>query len=172
MSRRKDPAVQDRDRKMLNEFLSGDMTVQELAEREGLSRQRVYQIFSRFARSDVPEEMSVDEHVIMLQNVRGKLYREFMKGPQYKHDVKGGILTGADGEVEFDLQEWGNFSQTFLKVDESLRHLKARDLPRRRQLGLDETQAEILAHIAKLEQPVVHAELVGSEHHGGDDHHG
>jgi predicted DNA-binding protein YlxM (UPF0122 family) len=163
MPRSKDPVLQDRDRKMLNEFLAGDITVQELAEREGLSRQRIYQIFSRFARSDVPEELSVDEHVIMLQNVRGKLYREFMKGPQYKHDVRGQVLTGVDGEYEFDLQEWGNFSQTFLKVDESLRHLKARDLPRRKQLGLDEAQIEILAHIAKLEKTTVHAEVLPPE---------
>jgi len=158
---------------MLNEFLAGDMTVQELADREGITRQRVYQIFSRFAGKDVPEDMKIDEHIIMLQNVRNKLYKLFMHGPQPKVDVRGEMIDGPDGAYLLDLQEYGNFSQTFLKVDESLRRLMARDLPRRKQLGLDEAQIEILAHIAKLEKTTVHAEVLpseGSQDSGPEDH--
>lgn len=151
--RLKDPVLEDRDRQMLNEYLSGQYTVQELAERYGISRQRVYQIISRFAGSDVPEEVSIDEHLIMLQNVRGVLYREVMKGPPPQADVKGNLVPGLSGEYLPDLHSYAGIATVFMKMDESIRKLKARDQPRRK-IALEEAQLEIIAHLEKLRQEI------------------
>ena len=149
---------------MISDYLSGQVSVAELAEREGITPQRVYQVLAKIARSDVPEDASVDEHTIMLQDVRGILYRETMKGPQPMANVKGELIDAPDGGYLVDQQAWTTVARTFIIADESIRKLKARDLPRRKQMSIDEATKEMLADIAArqavLNSTVIHAEIL------------
>lgn len=152
--RGKDPVIADRDRQILNEFISGAVTMQELADKHGVTRQRIQQVIAQFARSDIPEDVNFDKHVIMLENIQSQLYRFVNKGPQPKVDLRGNMVDGPDGNYLYDHAEWGTLISVWLKTNESHRRLTGIDRPRRKQTGLEAAQIEMLAEVARLKKSV------------------
>lgn len=150
---------QDRDRRIIDTYLAGGCTMQELADKEGISKQRVYQIVSRLAGADVPEDVTRDAHMLRLD----KLIAEFIGlalGPAAaKVSPTGKIVVDLNGEIIPDYGDKILAGNLVLRLDESQRKLGARDLPKRREMEFTAAQQEALQWIQQFKETVVEGEV-------------
>jgi hypothetical protein len=134
--------------------------MQQLADEEGISKQRVYQIITHYAGSDVPEDVTRDVHVLRLESLAAMGMSIALGPPGYKISPTGKIVISPDGEAVPDHKEKIDAANLVIKADESLRKLYARDLPRRKEMEFTAAQQEALAWIERFKDSVVDGEIV------------
>jgi hypothetical protein len=145
------PATVERDSIICESMLTGQSTALELAERFGVSRSRIYQILSLHAGADTPENVNSDIHLLGLERVRSEMMRIAL-GPPCLRVASTGTVVIFDGEPLTDNTEKINASLAYLRIDESIRKLKARDKPRRKEMPADQAMKRVQEYLDSLPQ--------------------
>jgi len=139
------PTTVERDSIIVEQMLTKQSTARELADRFGLSLSRIYQIVGMRAGSDIPDTISSDLHLMRLDQLFFEMQRIALAPPGYKISPTGGVVE-YDGEPLIDNAEKINAAIAAMRLDESIRKLKARDLPRRKEkVSEDEAMARVKA---------------------------
>lgn len=126
------PTTVERDSIIVEQMLTKQSTARELADRFGLSLSRIYQIVGMRAGSDVPDTISSDLHLLRLEQLFFEMQRIALAPPSYKISPTGGVVE-YQGEPLIDNAEKISAAIAAMRIDESTRKLKARDLPRRKE---------------------------------------
>lgn len=154
------PDLIDRDRRLMNRYLAGGTTMQQLADEEGISKQRVYQIVSKLAGRDIPEDVTRDIHVLRLESLIAEFMGIALGPPGYKISPTGKLVYDENDEPVRETVEKKNAADLVMRLDESLRKLYARDLPRQKEMEFTAAQQEALAWIERFKDSVVDGEIV------------
>lgn len=142
------PATVARDETIVEMMLTRQASAEELAARYGLSRSRIYQIVSLHAGRDVPDNTTLDIHVLRLEKLYFECERIALGPPTYKVGATGVIIF--EDEPVVDNTEKLMAATTAMRIDESIRKLMARDQPRRKTMPHDEAMARVREYLAKL----------------------
>lgn len=126
------PSTVQRDSIIVEQMLTKQSTARELSARFSLSLSRIYQILGEHAGSDVPDSVSSDLHLMQLDQLFAEMKRIALAPPGYKISPTGGVVE-YQGEPVYDNAEKISAAIAAMRIDESARKLKARDLPRRKE---------------------------------------
>ena len=148
------PATVERDAIIVQQLLTRQSSAEELAERFGISRSRVYQIVSLRAGGDVPDNVSSDVHLLRLEQLFFEMQRLALGAPTYKIAATGTVVVFDDKPVA-DNSEKINAAIAALRIDESIRKLTARDKPRRKEIPHDEAMQRVREYLESLPQAEV-----------------
>ncbi len=130
-------------------MLTKASTAEELAERFGLSRSRIYQIVGMRAGADVPDDVTTGVHRLRLEQVLLEMHRIALGPPSYKIAATGAVVE-YDGAPVVDNSEKINAAVAVMRIDESIRKLIALDKPRRKELPHDQAMARVQAFLENL----------------------
>jgi hypothetical protein len=141
-------------------------TLQQIADRYDISRQRVAQIIANYTKQGtVTDNEARHLHRTQLEGLRDELIAMFFEPPPPMYDVKGNMLIDENGEPVRDIEIKLKTADYARKLSESIRRMDATDLPRQRYLSEDEAMSEVRKFLAKVDhglknQPVITVEVL------------
>jgi hypothetical protein len=160
------PPKTDRNTQVVYDITVSQMTARETATKHSISESRVYQILRDQAQHDVPPDIHMAMHALGLQRVERTAMDIMDSDPNPMFNVKGEplyhpgtevferdmdgdlilskygkpIIVGGDPVV--DKTERIKAMDMFMRADEQIRKLYARDMPRRQEIILEDQRNE------------------------------
>lgn len=152
--------LETRNRAMYTLYVKG-VSIQQIADRYEVSRQRVSQVITRYASDGaLTDDDSRTLHRVQLESIKDELAAMFYEPPPVTFDVKGNMLIDENGEPVRDIKLKLETAKMFVNVSESLRKMDATDKPRRKQLPQDEAMRQMEEYLSSLPRAeVTHDEI-------------
>lgn len=140
--------LEDRNRTIYELFCTGK-SMQEIAERFGVSRQRIAQIISQF-QQNLPDDDMRTLHRARLESYINAANIHIHGRPPYKTSPTGTVVYDNEGYPVVDITALGSLIDVARKLTESARKLDALDLPKRKTVDEDEAMRRVREYLASL----------------------
>jgi hypothetical protein len=87
---------------------------------------------------------------------------ERIRNPGFKHNVRGDVLTGPDGEPELDVTAQNDAEDTLTKILAGLRKLHGTDAPVKRELTIEEKELDklLMVYVGQLPAPATYTQAL------------
>lgn len=137
------PAKTERNVKVVYDATVEMLTVDEIADKYGISPSRVYQILRSQAQQEIPDDVHIAMHALGLKKIQKTAVDIMDDDPTPTFDVKGNpLIHPVTGEPVVDKSTHLKAMDMWMRAERSLAMLYARDAPRRQEIILSEQRSD------------------------------
>lgn len=146
--------LETRNKMICRQYACG-LSMTEIAQDFGITRQRVAQIIHTYNSNVVSDDETRSAHRARLDHLLSKAMQIVEDGPVQAFDVKGVPLVDSNGHAVMDSEGVIKAMDEARKLSAEIRRMDALDLPRRKQIPEDEAMRQVKEYLKSLPDATV-----------------